>query len=72
MIQDIAPRVFDPVYREKKPEPDDYVLHYSFNKVMLLRQGRPAAFLHSGIWKGKGTGRQKPIIYFPLMGGPIT
>ena len=39
MIQDIAPRVFDPVYREKKPEPDDYVLHYSFNKVMLLRQG---------------------------------
>ena len=38
MIQDIAPRVFDPVYREKRPKPEDFVLHYEYNKVMLLKE----------------------------------
>ena len=38
MIQDIAPRKYDPVYREKAPGEDDFVLHYELNKVMLLKE----------------------------------
>lgn len=38
MIQDIAPRKYDPVYREKAPVEDDFVLHYELNKVMLLKE----------------------------------
>ena len=39
MIQDIAPHTYDPVFRDKEPEDQDYVLHYEYNKVMLLKQG---------------------------------
>ena len=39
MIQDIAPHVYDPVYREREPQEEDYLLHYEYNKVMLLREG---------------------------------
>lgn len=39
MIQDIAPHTYDPMFRAKEPEWKDYVLHYEYNKVMLLRQG---------------------------------
>lgn len=39
MIQDIAPHTYDPVFRNKEPEDRDYVLHYEYNKVMLMRQG---------------------------------
>ncbi len=37
MIQDIAPHVYDPVYRQKEPEDEDFLLHYENNKVMLLK-----------------------------------
>ena len=40
MIQDIAPHTYDPVFRRKKPEDRDYLLHYEYNKVMLLKSGR--------------------------------
>lgn len=39
MIQDIAPHTYDPMFRTKEPEDMDYLLHYEYNKVMLLRQG---------------------------------
>ena len=39
MIQDIAPHTYDPTFRKKAPEEQDFVLHYEYNKVMLLRQG---------------------------------
>ena len=40
MIQDIAPHTYDPVFRRKKPEDRDYLLHYEYNKVMLIKSGR--------------------------------
>lgn len=39
MIQDIAPCRFDPAYRQRQPELEDVLLHYEYNKVMLLKEG---------------------------------
>ena len=38
MIHEISPRKFDPVYRKKRPEDRDYLLHYEYNKVMLKKE----------------------------------
>lgn len=42
MIQEIGPHVFDPAFRQQKPEDGDFLLHYHYNKVMLMkdRQGQ--------------------------------
>ena len=48
MIQDIAPHTYDPVFRRKKPEDRDYLLHYEYNKVMLLKSGRGSLLLCDG------------------------
>ncbi len=38
MIQEI-PYTYDPAYKkDKKPEMSDYLLHYEYNKVMLLKE----------------------------------
>ena len=38
MIQEI-PYKYDPAYKkDKKPEMSDYLLHYEYNKVMLLKE----------------------------------
>ena len=37
MIQEI-PYKYDPAYKYKKPELTDYLLHYEYNKVMLLKE----------------------------------
>ena len=37
MIQEI-PYKYDPAYKDKKPELTDYLLHYEYNKVMLLKE----------------------------------
>ena len=39
MIQEIAPKTFDPAFRQQKPEDGDFLLHYEYNKVMLRREG---------------------------------
>lgn len=39
MIQEIAPKIFDPAFRQQKPEDRDFLLHYEYNKVMLRREG---------------------------------
>lgn len=38
MIQDIAPHTYDPAFRIQEPSDRDYVLHYEYNKVMLLKE----------------------------------
>ena len=38
MIQEIAPKTFDPAFRQQKPEDGDFLLHYEYNKVMLRRE----------------------------------
>ena len=52
MIQDIAPHTYDPVFRRKKPEDRDYLLHYEYNKVMLIKSGR------GSVIRGTGGGRR--------------
>ena len=37
MIQEI-PYKYDPAYKDRKPELTDYLLHYEYNKVMLLKE----------------------------------
>ena len=37
MIQDIAPHTYDPVFRRKKPEDRDYLLHYEYNSAGIRR-----------------------------------
>ena len=39
MIQEIAPKTFDPAFRRRKPEDRDFLLHYEYNKVMLKKEG---------------------------------
>lgn len=39
MIQDIKPHSYDPMYREREPGEEDFLLHYEYNKVMLLKEG---------------------------------
>lgn len=39
MIQDIAPMVYDPVYKKREPVEEDFLLHYEYNKVLLVREG---------------------------------
>lgn len=39
MIQEIAPKTFDPAFRRQKPEDRDFLLHYEYNKVMLKKEG---------------------------------
>ena len=39
MIQEIAPKTFDPAFRWQKPEDRDFLLHYEYNKVMLKKEG---------------------------------
>ena len=73
MIQDIAPHTYDPVFRRKKPEDRDYLLHYEYNKVMLLKSGRRSVIpTFGGNWRRKEIFRHRPSTCFPLMTGPIT
>lgn len=37
MIQDIAPHIYDPVFRDREPEDRDFVLYYEGDKVLLLK-----------------------------------
>lgn len=39
MIQEIGEGRFDPAYIRKKPQEDDILLHYEYNKVMLIKEG---------------------------------
>lgn len=39
MIQDIGPHTYDPAFRIQEPADSDFVLHYEYNKVMLLKEG---------------------------------
>ncbi|WP_333684561.1 NAD(+) diphosphatase [Enterocloster lavalensis] len=39
MIQERAPKTFDPAFRRQKPEDRDFLLHYEYNKVMLKKEG---------------------------------
>lgn len=39
MIQDITPHTYNPAFMAREPQDRDYVLHYEYNKVMLLKQG---------------------------------
>ena len=54
MIQDIAPHTYDPVFRRKKPEDRDYLLHYEYNKVMLLKSGRGSVIPTFGELEAEG------------------
>ena len=72
MIQDIAPHTYDPVFRRKKPEDRDYLLHYEYNKVMLLKSGRGSVIPTFGELGRKEIFRHRPSTCFPLMTGPIT
>ena len=47
MIQEI-PYKYDPAYKDKKPELTDYLLHYEYNKVMLLKEKEGYVILTSG------------------------
>ena len=55
MIQDIAPHTYDPVFRRKKPEDRDYLLHYEYNKVMLNQKRKGECDSHL---RGTGGGRR--------------
>ena len=59
MIQDIAPHTYDPVFRNKEPEDRDYVLHYEYNKVMLMR---PVSYTHLDVYKRQAYRCGKPDI----------
>lgn len=39
MIQEIAPHTYDPVYREKKPEDNDFLLYYEEGEIFLIKEG---------------------------------
>ena len=39
MIQEIGEGRFNPVYMRKNPQEDDILLHYEYNKVMLIKEG---------------------------------
>lgn len=39
MIQEIGEGRFNPAYMRKKPQEDDILLHYEYNKVMLIKEG---------------------------------
>ena len=54
MIQDIAPHTYDPVFRRKKPEDRDYLLHYEYNKVMLLKGEKGSAIPAFGELREEG------------------
>ena len=54
MIQDIAPHTYDPVFRRKKPEDRDYLLHYEYNKVMLLKSEKGSAIPTFGELREEG------------------
>ena len=54
MIQDIAPHTYDPVFRRKKPEDRDYLLHYEYNKVMLIKSGRGSVIPTFGELEAEG------------------
>ena len=54
MIQDIAPHTYDPVFRRKKPEDRDYLLHYEYNKVMLLKGEKGSAIPTFGELREEG------------------
>ena len=72
MIQDIAPHTYDPVFRRKKPEDRDYLLHYEYNKVMLLKGEKGSAIPAFGELREEGDFRNRHSTFFLLMTGPIT
>lgn len=39
MIQEIGEGRFDPAYVRKRPKEDDILLHYEYNRVMLIKEG---------------------------------
>ena len=39
MIQEIGEGRFNPAYMRKNPQEDDILLHYEYNKVMLIKEG---------------------------------
>lgn len=65
MIQEI-PYKYDPAYKkDKKPEMSDYLLHYEYNKVMLLKEKE--GYLHPAFQDllFEEDFREKGIICFP-------
>ena len=65
MIQEI-PYKYDPAYKkDKKPEMSDYLLHYEYNKVMLLKEKEDTASRHSRIFCLRKISGKKGIICFP-------
>lgn len=38
MIQEIGEGRFNPAYMRKNPQEDDILLHYEYNKVMLIKE----------------------------------
>lgn len=53
MIQDIAPHIYDPAFRDKEPEDGDFVLYYQDNQVMLLKRGEGYAVPSFGDLSGR-------------------
>ena len=66
MIQDIAPHTYDPVFRHKEPEDQDYVLHYEYNKVMLLKEGEKCVLPVFGDLVEEGDIRSKAEYLFAI------
>lgn len=49
MIQEIGEGRFNPAYMRKNPQEDDILLHYEYNKVMLIKEGTDTVSLLLGI-----------------------
>lgn len=64
MIQEI-PYKYDPAYKDKKPELTDYLLHYEYNKVMLLKEKEGYVILPFRIFFQKKTAGKRRTICFP-------
>ena len=45
MIQEIGEGRFNPAYMRKNPQEDDILLHYEYNKVMLIKEGNGQSLL---------------------------
>ena len=68
MIQDIEPKKYDPAFKRRRPKDEDILLHYEYNKVMLIKEGEGCRLPSFKDLKDEGSFKENAYYLFSIDG----
>ena len=68
MIQDIEPKKYDPAFKRRRPKDEDILLHYEYNKVMLIKEGEGCRLPFFKDLKDEGSFKENAYYLFSIDG----